>query len=44
VLAEVFFADPVLLRDEYPRVYEQFARFFRQDPAPRIARLRDDAI
>ncbi len=44
VLAEVFFADPVLLRDEYPRVYEQFARFFRQDPAPRIALLRDDVV
>jgi Mlc titration factor MtfA (ptsG expression regulator) len=36
VLTEVFFADPLLLRDEYPDVYAQFARFYRQDPAIRI--------
>ena len=35
VLSEVFFADPLLLRDEYPQVYAQFARFYRQDPAAR---------
>ena len=35
VLSEVFFADPSLLRDEYPDVYAQFARFYRQDPATR---------
>ena len=35
VLSEVFFADPLLLRDEYPDVYAQFARFYRQDPAAR---------
>jgi len=33
VLSEVFFADPPLLRDEYPDVYAQFTRFYRQDPA-----------
>jgi Mlc titration factor MtfA (ptsG expression regulator) len=31
----VFFADPWLLRDEYPDVYREFARFYRQDPAAR---------
>lgn len=35
VLSEVFFADPALLRDEYPDVYREFARFYRQDPARR---------
>jgi Mlc titration factor MtfA (ptsG expression regulator) len=40
VLSEVFFADPELLRDEYPDVYAQLAAFYRQDPAPRAARLR----
>ena len=35
VLSEVFFADPRLLRDEYPAVYREFARFYRQDPARR---------
>jgi Mlc titration factor MtfA (ptsG expression regulator) len=35
VLSEVFFADPLLLRDEYPDVYREFARFYRQDPAAR---------
>ena len=37
VLSEVFFADPRLLRDEYPDVYRQFAAFYRQDPALRAA-------
>jgi Mlc titration factor MtfA (ptsG expression regulator) len=35
VLSEVFFADPLLLRDEYADVYREFARFYRQDPAAR---------
>ena len=35
VLSEVFFADPLLLRREYPRVYEQCVAFYRQDPAAR---------
>ncbi len=38
VLSEVFFADPLLLRDEYPDVYGQFARFYGQDLAPRVPR------
>ena len=36
VLSEVFFADPLLLRQDYPVVYAQFARFYRQDLAPRV--------
>ena len=35
VLSEVFFADPVLLHTEYPRVYDLFTHFYRQDPASR---------
>ena len=37
VLSEVFFADPALLKAEYPDVYGLFARFYRQDPAARLA-------
>jgi Mlc titration factor MtfA (ptsG expression regulator) len=36
VLSEVFFADPLLFRREYRRLYEQFSAFYRQDPAARI--------
>ena len=36
VLSEVFFVEPALLHDEYPDVYEQFSRFYRQDPAVRM--------
>lgn len=32
VLSEVFFEAPDLLRDEYPAVYAQLARYYRQDP------------
>ena len=39
VVSEVFFADPLLLRGEYPDVYAQLAAFYRQDPAQRAARL-----
>jgi Mlc titration factor MtfA (ptsG expression regulator) len=42
VLSEVFFADPHLLRDEYPTVYELFSLFYRQDPATRTARPAGD--
>ena len=38
VLSEVFFVDPALLRHEYPSVYQQFARFYRQEPAARRKR------
>jgi Mlc titration factor MtfA (ptsG expression regulator) len=33
VTSEVFFEDPLLLREEYPEVYEQLCLFYRQDPA-----------
>ena len=36
VLSEVFFADPRLLRAEYPDVYRRFTAFYRQDPAARL--------
>lgn len=32
VLSEVFFAEPKLLRRQYPDVYRAFAGFYRQDP------------
>jgi Mlc titration factor MtfA (ptsG expression regulator) len=35
VLSEVFFVDPQLLRHEYKAVYQQFAAFYRQEPAAR---------
>jgi MtfA peptidase len=41
VLSEVFFADPTLLREEYPTVYGHLARFYRQDPAARTELLLD---
>jgi MtfA peptidase len=44
VLSEVFFADPSLLRHEYPRGYQQFAAFYRQDPAPRQALINADMV
>jgi Mlc titration factor MtfA (ptsG expression regulator) len=36
VLSEVFFAEPLLLREEYPELYAQFAAFYKQDPAARV--------
>ncbi|MBA3904419.1 MAG: hypothetical protein C0522_12255 [Rhodocyclaceae bacterium] len=33
VMSEAFFETPELLRHEYPAVYEQLKRFYRQDPA-----------
>lgn len=41
VLSEVFFSEPALLRHDYPEVYEQFRRFYRQDPASRVELLLD---
>jgi len=32
VASEVFFAEPLLLDDEYPDVYAQLTAFYRQDP------------
>src|SRR5438552_1980702 len=39
VLSEVFFADPTLLVHEYPKIYELFAWFYKQDPASRTELL-----
>jgi len=35
VMSEAFFETPLLLKEQYPDVYEQFRLFYRQDPAPR---------
>jgi len=37
VVSEAFFELPHLLRDEYPEVYRQLTRFYRQDPAARLS-------
>ena len=42
VLSEVFFAEPTLLRMEYPTVYGLFTQFYRQDPASRTELLLED--
>jgi MtfA peptidase len=36
VASEAFFDSPHDLRAEYPALYEQFVRFYRQDPAARL--------
>ena len=38
VMTEAFFETPGLLRREYPEVYGQLARFYRQDPHARLER------
>jgi Mlc titration factor MtfA (ptsG expression regulator) len=38
VLSEAFFEIPRVVQAEYPDVYAQFARFYRQDPAARATR------
>jgi MtfA peptidase len=42
VLSEVFFADPTLLLHEYPKIYELFCRFYKQDPASRTELLLEE--
>jgi len=42
VLSEVFFADPTLLRGEYPSVYQLLTWFYRQDPASRTELLLEE--
>jgi hypothetical protein len=37
VLSETFFERPDVLQGEYPDVYDQMRRFYRQDPAVRLA-------
>jgi len=39
VLSEVFFAEPTLVHAEYPKVYQLFTWFYRQDPASRTELL-----
>ena len=38
VMSEAFFELPALVQEQYPAVYEQLCRFYRQDP---VARLGD---
>jgi len=40
VCSECFFTDPLRLRDTYPAVYQQFTRFFDQQPAARFPATR----
>lgn len=42
VLSEYFFELPDLLAAEYPAVYAQMARFYRQDPQSRLEPHRHD--
>jgi MtfA peptidase len=35
VVSECFFEAPWFLKEEFPAVYEQLARFYRQDPSAR---------
>lgn len=37
VLSEAFFESPLVVRGMYPDVYTQLTRFYRQDPAARVA-------
>jgi len=39
VASELFFADALLLKDDYPDVYTQLAEFYRQDPAQRASHI-----
>ena len=36
-MSEMFFESPLVVRDTYPDVYAQLARFYGQDPAARRA-------
>ncbi|MBP0601348.1 MULTISPECIES: M90 family metallopeptidase [Aeromonas] len=40
VCSESFFTEPLRLRDVYPAVYEQFCRFYGQEPATRFPATR----
>lgn len=41
VLSEAFFEMPDVLHDDYPAVYEQMRRFYKQDPLARLESLHD---
>ena len=36
VMSEAFFETPRAVMEEYPRIYDQLSRFYRQDPAIRL--------
>ena len=40
VASEAFFAEPGAILEEFPRVYGQLAKFYRQDPNERAFRPR----
>lgn len=44
VFTEAFFETPLAVREAYPRVYEQLAAFYRQDPAGRISARREEGM
>jgi Mlc titration factor MtfA (ptsG expression regulator) len=39
VMSEAFFELPLLVQGRYPDVYRQLSRFYRQDPAARVAAI-----
>ena len=44
VLSEAFFEMPDVLHADYPAVYQQLKRFYRQDPLARLESLNDHAV
>ncbi len=46
VMSEAFFETPDTLHDQYPEVYRQLQRYYRQDPrsGQAIAACRDDPL
>jgi len=43
-MSEEFFTDPLTLRDAYADLYRQLALFYRQDPARRLDKRRDESV
>jgi Mlc titration factor MtfA (ptsG expression regulator) len=41
VLSEAFFEMPDVLREDYPAVYEQLQRYYKQDPLKRLEQTND---
>lgn len=41
VMSEVFFELPLVVRAQYPDVYDQLSRFYRQDPMARLRQVRN---
>ncbi|MBL8485174.1 MAG: zinc-dependent peptidase, partial [Rhodocyclaceae bacterium] len=42
VMSELFYEDPLLLRERYPQVYAQLARFYRLDTAANVQAYMDE--